>query len=68
MKWHCRLTFRDVDVRSYREEDIKNVHHWVQHKYEKKGKCNFCSKVRYKSVRGTIFIIFIFFKIINRST
>ncbi|XP_014279423.1 eye-specific diacylglycerol kinase isoform X2 [Halyomorpha halys] len=44
MKWHCRLTFRDADIRSYREEDVKNEHHWVQHKYEKKGKCNFCSK------------------------
>ncbi|XP_057339861.1 eye-specific diacylglycerol kinase isoform X2 [Microplitis mediator] len=38
----CKSSFRDVDVRQYREE-TSTQHHWV-HRRSQKGKCANCSK------------------------
>lgn len=43
LKFSCKPTFRDVGVRSYREQ-TSTKHHWV-HRRQQKGKCKACGKV-----------------------
>uniref|UniRef100_A0A0P4VJI8 Diacylglycerol kinase n=1 Tax=Rhodnius neglectus TaxID=72488 RepID=A0A0P4VJI8_9HEMI len=42
LKFHCKHTFRDVGIRTYRER-TDTTHHWV-HRRSEKGKCKHCSK------------------------
>uniref|UniRef100_A0A0A9YX04 Diacylglycerol kinase n=2 Tax=Lygus hesperus TaxID=30085 RepID=A0A0A9YX04_LYGHE len=42
LKFACKPTFRDVGVRSYREQTTTK-HHWV-HRRQQKGKCKGCGK------------------------
>ena len=43
MKFQCRPTFWDGDLRQYRE-NTDTAHHWV-HRRSQTGKCKHCSKV-----------------------
>ena len=43
MKFLCRTTFWDGDLRQYRE-NTTTTHHWV-HRRSQTGKCQNCSKV-----------------------
>ncbi|KAK9497653.1 hypothetical protein O3M35_004341 [Rhynocoris fuscipes] len=42
LKFTCKRTFRDVSIRTYREQ-TDTPHHWV-HRRSEKGKCRYCLK------------------------
>ena len=63
MKFPCRATYWDGDLRQYRE-NTTTIHHWV-HRRSQTGKCQNCSKVSSTTITSNLsnyFFLFCFYQ------